>query len=471
MNDSEILVVDLDKSLIRTDYLHECLINYFSKSLLAPIILLMVIIRDGKIGLKKFLYKKSEISVKNLPYDEKVLAYIKNWKKEKNGKTFLVSASFENAVNDIAEYLDCFDGSYGTCDINLKSNNKLSKINEIRKNQPFTYIGDSYDDLVIWKDASLCTLVNPTKKLKNKVKKLNNRIYILDSKKNLFNEVFKTIRVHQWIKNCLLFVPAILIFENDYLTITNLINGFFAFSFVASAFYILNDLFDIENDRRHATKNKRSFASGYLSITSGLWVFIFLILFAVTIAFKLPSAFQLCLVLYAISTFLYSKYLKKIAIVDIFILSYLYLLRVLTGGVLISATISNWLLTFSVFFFLFLASVKRWIEIKKIDTDSIPGREYTALDISFIRQISYFSGLISVLIICLYIDSQQAQALYNSSKILWFIPAVLLYWILETLFKVERNEVDEDPVKYALKSKTSYICLFSFSMILFFSQI
>jgi len=142
-------------------------------------------------------------------------------------------------------------------------------------------------------------------------------------------------------------------------------------------------------------------------------------------------------------------------------------LRVITGGALVEINISNWLLTYSVFFFLFLAAVKRWIELKKLKTDFIPGRGYQVSDLPFISQLSYFSGLISVLIICLYIESQQAQTLYDSSKILWFIPVILLYWILETLYKVEKGKVDDDPVKYALKSRTSYFTLIGFAFILF----
>ncbi len=133
-------------------------------------------------------------------------------------------------------------------------------------------------------------------------------------------------------------------------------------------------------------------------------------------------------------------------------------------------SLSNWLLTFSVFFFLFLAAIKRWIEIQKMNLDSISGRGYLVSDKGFVSQLSYFSGLISVLVICFYIESRQAELIYNSSQLLWFIPLVLLYWVLETLFKVERNYVNDDPVKYALQSKTSYIAVISFALILYFAQ-
>jgi hypothetical protein len=128
-------------------------------------------------------------------------------------------------------------------------------------------------------------------------------------------------------------------------------------------------------------------------------------------------------------------------------------------------SVSNWLLTFSVFFFLFLASAKRWIELKRTDFGYISGRGYQSTDVSFIRQLSYFSGLISVLIICLYLDSEQAQILFGLSGLMWLVPAIILYWTLEILFKIERGKVDDDIVIYALKSKSSYISLIGFLVI------
>ena len=466
------LFVDLDNSLIKSDYLYESFVNYFSKNVLAPFICLFVYSRYGKVGLKKFLYEKSDISVINLPYNEKVLNFIKDWKKKYPVESiYLISASYNQVVDDIAQHLNCFDGAHGSNNQNIKSHTKLKKINELTDDKIFSYIGDSIDDLIIWENAKKCILVNPSKNLIKKVKKINPSIEVITNKEIItLKEILKTIRVHQWVKNALLFVPAILALEPLFYISESLIVGFFAFSFTASAFYIFNDLFDIENDRNHHSKKYRSFASGTLSILHGFFIFCLLMFAAMILALNLPQSFQICLILYVTLSFLYSKYLKKIPILDIFILSYLYLIRIISGGVLVGIDISNWLLTFSVFFFLFLASIKRWVELKRLNSASMPGRGYQLSDISFMSQLSYFSGLISVLIICLYIESQQELALYNSSIMLWFIPVILLYWILETLFKVERNQVDDDPVKYALKSKTSYFSLLGFIIILLASS-
>ena len=144
----------------------------------------------------------------------------------------------------------------------------------------------------------------------------------------------------------MIFIPTILSLQPSFNSFENLIGGFFAFSFVASAFYILNDLFDIENDRAHTSKKNRSFASGYLSITHGFFIFVLLVSIALFMSIKLPQTFQMLLFLYAATTFIYSKYLKKIPILDIMTLSSLYLLRIVSGGALVGVYISNWLLTF-----------------------------------------------------------------------------------------------------------------------------
>ena len=467
------LFVDLDKTLIKSDFLLESFVRYFSKNIFAPILCLVVLITKGKVGLKEFLSNKSDISIDKLPYNKEVLDVIYQWKENyPKEKVILISATHQDIIERIACHLKCFDGWHGTENENLKSEIKLKKIKDLTGGKTFTYIGDSFADLVIWENAKKCYLVNPSKSLLKAITKINDSIEIIASKKiNLFFEIIKTIRVYQWVKNLLIFIPAILSLKPFVDLIGVLMSGFFAFSFIASAFYILNDLFDIENDRVHHSKKHRAFASGSLSINLGFFIFIFLTASAILISFALPQAFQLLLLLYAVATFTYSKYLKKLVILDILTLSSLYLLRVITGGALVEINISNWLLTFSVFFFLFLASVKRWVELNKLNTEMILGRGYQISDKSFISNLSYFSGLISILVICLYIESQQALSLYNQSKFLWFIPIILLYWVLETLFKVERGQIEEDPVKYALKSKTSYISLIGFMVIILLSTI
>lgn len=465
------LFVDLDKTLIKSDYLLESFVNYFSKNIFAPIVTFYILLKHGKVGLKKFLYENSIISVANLPYNQDVLDVIEKWKKKfPDEKVILISATYYKAISKIANHLKCFDEFYGTKNINLKSKVKLEKIHEVAKNKNFFYIGDSSADLPIWENAKKCYVVNPTSSLLKKLKTLNRSIEIIHSKSNnVILEVTKSIRLYQWTKNFLLFVPAILSFKYFPNLINNLVFGFFAFSLISSAFYIINDLFDIENDRLHHSKKHRSFASSSLSIPLGFFIFCILTISSIIISVKLSQSFQVLLIIYAIASLTYTKYIKKLPILDILTLSFLYLLRILAGGELIGISITNWLLTFSVFFFLFLASVKRWVELKMTNKFNLSGRGYLNSDIPFLSNLSYFSGLICVLVSCLYIESQYNNTLFANSRLFWLMPVLLLYWILETLFKVERNSIDDDPVKYALKSKTSYIFLIGLLVLILFN--
>ena len=163
------LFVDLDKTLIKTDYLIESFFRYFSENIFAPIITLFVFLRNGKVGLKKFLYNKTNIAVENLPYNQQVLSVIAEWKKNHpNEKIILISATYFEAVKEIKNHFKFFDESYGSEKLNLKSKVKLKKINELSVNKKFAYIGDSFADLAIWEKAEKCYLVNPTKSLLKK---------------------------------------------------------------------------------------------------------------------------------------------------------------------------------------------------------------------------------------------------------------------------------------------------------------
>ena len=369
----------------------------------------------------------------------------------------------------MADYLEIFDAAHGTIDINLKSDNKLQKILEISGAHAFDYMGNSRDDLVIFQRSRKSFLVNPTLFLRKKVKNLSDSITLIENKRKLFFSFIKLIRLHQWVKNLLLFVPMILgkLYGLD--QFPDLVLAFISFSLMASSFYIFNDLLDIESDRQHAYKKFRPFAAGEISIQSGIIIFPLLIFASIFLSWNLSFNFQIILILYAISTFMYSQQFKRVPILDIFFLSYLYVLRIMAGALIINADISSWLITFSVFFFLFLASLKRYIEINKSSDSSLSSRGYVSHDKDFIFQLSSFSGLISVLVICLYIDSQQALEIYSSVYVLWFIPFILMYWIIDILFNAHRGSVHDDPVVHVISDKKSYICFIIFLMILIFA--
>ncbi|MDC1110381.1 UbiA family prenyltransferase [Gammaproteobacteria bacterium] len=467
MNKKKYLFVDLDGSLIKSDLLYESFARFFNKDFLAPIKCFFIFLKGGTVYLKHFLAKNSSIEIANLPFNQKVLDFISNWKESNNGEIILISASNHSFVENISTHLGIFDKSYGTEKANLKSVVKLDLIQKHTNGEPFDYIGNSRDDLIIWKSCETPILVNSSIYINNKVTLFQKDPVYIQNRSNLLKEALKLMRVHQWSKNILLFLPIILAASFSQEILINTFLGFTAFSLLASSFYIFNDLMDIENDRNHSSKKNRPLASGNFSITNSIILSSVCLFFAALIALQLNTSFQSILTFYAIANFTYSKFLKKIPVVDIITLACLYLVRIIGGATISNVELSNWLITFSVFFFLFLATVKRWIEIEKSSSLLFFSRGYVKEDISFLENLSYFCGLISVLIICLYIDSQQAALIYSNSKFLWFIPLVFLYWIVETLFLATRKEVDDDPVVYALKSKTSYFCLIFLTIIFY----
>ena len=193
------LYVDLDNTLIRSDFLFECFVNFFSKDILAPVKSMFVLLTKGRKELKKYLYFNSKISYSNLPYNNKTIEFIRNWKRQNNGEVILISASYHEAVSGIAEYLKIFDGAYGTDEINLKSTKKLEKINQLNGGESFSYIGDSADDIAIWEKADRCIAVNPSKSIEKKLIRINYAAEIIRDKGNFVLELLNTIRIHQWI--------------------------------------------------------------------------------------------------------------------------------------------------------------------------------------------------------------------------------------------------------------------------------
>lgn len=461
------LIVDLDGSLIKTDLLYEGFLSFFKNDLLAPFKCLYILMFNGLPALKKYIYLNSNISLETLPFNENVIKYIYEWKKENDGKVILCSASWHEYLKEISSSLKIFDDFYGTKNKNLKG---IAKLKKIRKEGIFNYdyIGDSKDDFVLWKNAKTAIIVDGKKKIRKKAALLNSKIVFIDANESVFKLFISQIRIHQWVKNILVFIPAFLAgaaIESFYICIL----AFFAFSFTASCVYIFNDLLDVQSDRKHSKKKFRPIASGSISIKSGAMLFAFMAFFAITLISQLNIVFQLCLIFYVLINFIYTTYFKKIPILDIFVLALFYIIRVISGAVAIPVDISNWLITFSAFFFLFLGGIKRWVELEDTSSSAQSGRGYKKVDIHFFRNISYFSGLISVLVICLYIDSKQAVMFYGNSISLWAIPIILLYWIMDILFVSERGEMSSDPVSYAIKNKVSYICLLLIFIIFLFS--
>ena len=272
----------------------------------------------------------------------------------------------------------------------------------------------------------------------------------------------KTFRFHQWVKNVLIFVPFFLAHRSlNIHALVTLSLAWVSFGFVASAAYIVNDILDIDSDRKHPQKRHRPFAAGELTTTSGIILSSSSVALSLMIAILfLKPAFLAIIGLYLTISFLYSLGLKKLLLVDVMILAALYTLRIYAGGIVLDIPISNWLLVFSLFFFLSLALLKRYTELHALEPEICQHdnrRYYEKGDLSLLRIVGVGTGLLSVLVLVLYVQMNFVLAHYTHPDWLWLAAPPLFYWIIRMWFLAERGILEDDPIVFSVKDKMSYV--------------
>ena len=269
------------------------------------------------------------------------------------------------------------------------------------------------------------------------------------------------LRPHQWAKNLLLFVPIFTSHTVDLTLWLSALVGFVAFCLTASSVYILNDLVDLQADRRHESKRRRPLAAGVVSIPFGAATAAVLLAVAAALTALLPIPFGLVLLLYFLLTTAYSFFLKRKLLVDVLCLAALYTLRIHAGGAATGIPTSPWLNAFSMFLFLSLAYVKRFTEVAAQPEspliERIRGRGYMPVDLDLIRVSGVASGFMSVLVFCLYINAPETVGLYRHPERLWLACPVMLYWISRVFFLTQRGQMPDDPVVFALKDRISLL--------------
>lgn len=293
----------------------------------------------------------------------------------------------------------------------------------------------------------------------------------------LGKKVLSALRVHQYVKNLLIFVPLILGFRQLSLAVLGQSMIVFAgFCCLASALYVFNDLMDLNVDRQHASKKNRPFADGTFSVGFGL--FLIFVLSAVSVfigIYYLNTQLQILFVSYAILSLLYSCYFKSMLLIDVSILATLYTLRIYAGMVLIRGDLAHWLLLFSMFFFLSLAFIKRYVELQQrknlVPNTPIPGRAYLSSHTDLLAVFGISSGYLSILVFSLYINSDRAIQQYNCPSLLYITSPLLIYWLSRLWLIASEGRMCHDPILFALKDKVSYVILSLISGIFLLSAI
>jgi 4-hydroxybenzoate polyprenyltransferase len=462
------LVIDLDGTLLHSDLLLESgLIFFRSRPLhfLSPFKWLT----SGKAHLKEQLAKATSLDVANLPYNSEVIKLIEE-EKLKGRQIILATASHKIYADQIASHLNLFDKVYATEGrINLVSFVKRDLLIREYGKQGFDYAGNSQDDLPIFAAARLAYLVNPERGVQTKAYANGNLERVLFEKSDPIKTWTKALRLHQWLKNLLIFVPLLAShqFSNPSL-ILNCLFAFFLFGLCASSVYLLNDLLDLVDDRHHRTKRHRPFASGQLSIKSGLLAFPTLLFLAFSNALTfLPWKLSLALGVYFTLTLMYSFIFKRRMVADVIALAMLYTLRIIAGVFACELTLTFWMLAFSMFIFLSLALVKRYAELlkepqTKDKMEKTRGRGYCPDDLQMVSSLGAASGYLAVMVLALYIQDQTIISLYKHPKMIWLACPLLLYWISRTWLLTHRGEMHDDPIVFAMKDRISLLVAIMF---------
>lgn len=454
------LCVDLDGTLLATDTLWEgaAVMLLRNPLLFFPFLLW---IWQGKAKLKHEVAKRSGRLAEDWVYREAVIERLKA-ERAAGRKVYLVTGAAENVARDVAAHTGLFDGViHSTPVLNLTASRKRDALVERFGEGAFDYIGNSRDDIPAFDAARQSIIVSPDKAAAEWQK--SNEAELLDTGPVSKLAPLKAIRVHQWAKNVLIGVPMILNHDIAHLgSLVNTVLAFFAFSFLASAVYIINDLSDLPNDRRHAKKRKRPLASGQMSVPVAAVLALSLILASLALTAALPWQFAGVLAFYALSTTAYTFVLKRKLLVDVFTLAGLYTVRIIAGVAATGTELSFWLLSFSIFFFLSLALVKRYVELHDYEGEpgmQVPGRGYSSVDYEMVGQAGISSAFTAALVLALYVHSKEIQEMYTTHWALWPLGPLVLYMLLRIWMLARRSMLHEDPLVFIMRDWRSQVTM------------
>ena len=453
------LVVDLDGTLTPIDTLHEAIIRFLLSKHVIAIFCMCLWLMRGKAHFKNKMALVFKLDASLIPWNEDVLDYIRD-QKEAGRPIYLCTASNQSVANKICEHFVEFDAAFGSDDTtNLSGTNKRNFLDRTFGKGSYEYIGNSFVDLPIWQHSQFAVVKSNNKRLLSKVKATGVPMFHMTVNVNFKTNTMKQLRIHQWVKNFLVFVPLLAAHEySDIEKVSSTITAFLCFGLVASGTYIINDIVDMDADRSHPEKKYRPISAGSLPIIYGLFASFILLVAAVSISFVVSLNFAFAIIAYFIFTLIYSLYLKTIVILDIISLSLLFTLRIIAGTAACALMISPWLLIFSFFIFLSLAAMKRYIELNKMNaTFQYDRRGYDVDDKLLVMVIGLCCAYTSVAIFSIYLLSDAAQKFYSGAFPITLSIPILVYWLTHMWMSAIKYKLHHDPIVVAIKDKTSWI--------------
>jgi 4-hydroxybenzoate polyprenyltransferase len=453
------LCVDLDGTLIHGDLLWECIVLLLKKNPFSLLLLPVWLVSGGRANVKRQAARRVSLEPGNIAYNREVLDFLEA--EHRRGRPLvLVTAADQQLAEAVAAHTGLFHRVHGSREgMNLKGRAKAELLRATFGVRGFDYAGDSSSDMHVWSISSGAYVVGSETTAERAASVTEVRRWFPRRRGNLSCWT-RAIRVHHWSKNLLMLVPILLAHRLSWQTLLLTLVGTVLFGLCSSGVYILNDLLDLHSDRAHPWKSTRPFATGELSIASGIVTC--LLLFGASLGLGtvlLNGAFAGALAFYAVIATWYSLHLKKVAVLDVFVLSSFYVIRIWAGALITATPLSQWFLGFSLFFFLSLAMAKRYSELvhaAELADSGNSGRSYRAGDRALLMSIGMASCFSAIVILSLYVHSNEVMVLYRRPELLLLLCPLILYWTCRIWLKAQRGELNEDPVTLAMRDPVSY---------------
>jgi phosphoserine phosphatase len=327
------LAVDLDGTLIRSDMMWESLAKLLREK---PFITLAVPFwwLRGRAFLKQQVAAQVQVDVTTLPYTEDFLHWLRE-EKRSGRKLVLATASDLKMAEPIARHIRLFDEILASDgEINLRDEAKLAALTQKFGERGFDYAGNSSVDLDVWKGSRQAVVVNANAALVQRAEQLTKIGKVFLNPGVSLNHLITCLRPQRWIKNLIVFIPLLIAQKfGDRIAFTNSVIAFIAFCLCASATYLLDDLFDLTEDRRHATRRNRAFASGQLPLQFALFGAPVLLIAAMGLGCAVSLPLAVLLLGYFILAAAYSRGLKRIVWLNILLIAAFYVARFVAGQI------------------------------------------------------------------------------------------------------------------------------------------
>jgi 4-hydroxybenzoate polyprenyltransferase len=413
--------------------------------------------------------KRTTFDVNSLPFRPELLQWLREQRASGRRLTLLTDGDAE-VVDHIGEKLGLFDETLSIEGAGPAPQRKRRALVERYGERRFDYVGSDAADLPVWEAANAAVVVGPLQ-LADRVGGKTPVLHVFAKPRASLRTWVKAVRLHQWVKNALIFMPALLAHQitNPAIALKTVL-AFLSFGCCASSVYLVNDLFDLAADRQHPRKRNRPFAAGILSVPSGIAVAALLIVCAIALAAVVGLPYSAVLAGYYVLTWGYSLRLKRTALLDVMILAGLYTIRIIAGSAATAIEPSFWLLALSVFMFLSLGFVKRYAELndaRKAGKLIGHSRGYGAEDLPLILSLGTASSYCAIVVIALYINSPNSLELYTHHKTLWLVCPLLLFWISRVWMLTARGHMHDDPVVFALRDRVSLVILAALGLIVY----